>query len=123
MGYCGFIGWITGYPEVKTEIKQNLEKMYQGDEFEVTSVSYSDNLKGYNFKATDITRDITNKGSYFPQTNTIWANGFMWSVVLGQWRDIFEPYIKKISNNYLIIGGIMSPEKATDFRKIFIPRC
>jgi hypothetical protein len=63
LGYSGLIGWITGYPEVKAKIEQRLEQKYHGDKFEVSGVSYSDNLGGYNFKAKDVTRDKNLSGS------------------------------------------------------------
>ncbi|WP_150466542.1 hypothetical protein [Francisella sp. SYW-9] len=116
MGYCSFIDWIQGYPEVKAEITKQLEDTCYGDKFEVWDITWSDNLGAYNFEAKDVTRNITEGGSYFPKTNTLYANGFMWSVVSGQWRDIFKPYIEKVSNNYLIIGGV-GTQDPVDYKK------
>ncbi|MBK2045048.1 hypothetical protein IB644_00545, partial [Allofrancisella guangzhouensis] len=81
---------------------------YQGDKFEVWDVSYSSNLGGYNFEYKPNDSDYTYKGSYFPKQDRLAANGYMWDRVSKQWRDIFDPYVKKIGGNYLIIGGLGS---------------
>jgi hypothetical protein len=108
MGYCGLMGWITGYPEVKAKIEQRLEQKYHGDKFEVSGVSYSDNLGGYNFEYKPTDSTATYNGSYFPKRDSVAANGYMWDSISKQWRDIFEPYVKELGSNYLIFGGLGS---------------
>ncbi|MFC4892175.1 hypothetical protein ACFPDQ_03835 [Pseudofrancisella aestuarii] len=110
MGYCGFIDWIQGYPEVKEKIEQKLEQQYHGEKFDVSGISYSDNLGGYNFdyKPSDKKSDAEYSGSYFPKTDRLLATGYMWSSIGKQWQDMFKPYIDKVGTNYLIIGGLGS---------------
>ena len=110
LGYCGLIDWATGYPEIKEKIEQKLEQKYHGDKFEVWDVSYSDNLGGYNFdyKPDNKKSDTKYSGSYFPKNDSVAANGYMWSSIGKQWRDMFTPYIEEVSNNYTTIGGMGS---------------
>ena len=110
LGYCGFIDWIKGYPEIKEKIEQQLEYQYNGEKFKVWGISYSDNLKGYNFdyKPKDSTSDYSYSGSYYLSDNSISATGYMWSSIGKQWRAIFKPYVEKVSSNYLLIGGLGS---------------
>ena len=110
LGYCGFIDWIKGYPEIKEKIEQQLEYQYNGEKFKVWGISYSDNLKGYNFdyKPKDSTSNYSYSGSYYLSDNSISATGYMWSSIGKQWRAIFKPYVEKVSNNYLLIGGLGS---------------
>ncbi|APC94455.1 hypothetical protein IBE10_07395 [Francisella tularensis subsp. novicida] len=109
MGYCGFIDWLTGYPEVKEKIEQGLEKKYNGEKFEVSGVSYSSNLGGYNFYFVPKDNpDDEYGGSYYPDSGVLAANGYMWSSVGKQWRAMVEPEVAKLSNDYLLMGGMGS---------------
>ncbi|MED7788159.1 hypothetical protein [Francisella sp. 19X1-34] len=105
MGYCGFIGWITGYPEVKAKIEKALEQKYHGDKFEVSDVSYSENLRAYNFKAKDITRDLISGGSYYETKDAV-VDDFKWMLVSAQWKELSKPIIEKYSKNYIMFGGL-----------------
>ena len=108
VGYCGFIDWIQGYPEVKEKLVQRLTEKYNGDKFEVLDLEYSNNLKGYNFKAKDISKDIVGEGSYFPKSNVIWANEFKQKMLEKNLDNMLKPYISQVSNNYLFAGSLNS---------------
>ncbi|WP_150468381.1 hypothetical protein [Francisella sp. SYW-9] len=105
MGYCGFIDWIQGYPDVKAKIEKALEQKYHGDKFEVSNVSYSDNLGGYNFDAKDITRDLSSKGSYFDKSKTL-MDSFGWSMNWAVWGDLFKPYTDKFGSNTVVYPSV-----------------
>ncbi|QUE31648.1 hypothetical protein [Francisella philomiragia] len=108
MGYCGLIDWITGYPEIKGKIEQRLEQKYQGEKFDVSDVSYSDNLGGYNFDYKPEGTDYTYRGSYLVNQDIVSANSYMNTKVSKQWKAIFVPYVSKVSDNYLFLGTLNS---------------
>ncbi|WP_150468242.1 hypothetical protein [Francisella sp. SYW-9] len=124
MGYCGFIDWITGYPKVKAKIEKQLEQKYQGDKFEVLDLEYSNNLKGYNFKAKDISKDLTAEGSYFPKTGIIWGNGFKKQMMQKYLEEMIKPYILEVSKNYYFSGFIsyVIPSPMTKYRSSMIDK-
>lgn len=105
MGYCGLMGWLTGYPEIKAKIEQRLEQKYHGDKFEVWDVSYSSNLGGYNFKAKDIDKDLESGGSCDEKENAV-VDNFRWMILSAQWKELLKPVITKYSNNYIMFGGL-----------------
>lgn len=119
MGYCGLMGWITGYPEVKEKIEQRLEQKYHGDNFEVSGVSYSDNLGGYNFKYKPVSSeyDRTYNGSYLEKRNILSANSYMKTKVTNQWIDIFQHSVDGVSKNNLIFGSL-DPQSPYQWRKM-----
>ncbi|QIW10357.1 hypothetical protein [Francisella sp. LA112445] len=119
MGYCGFIDWITGYPEVKAKIEKRLEQKYHGDKFEVWDVTWSDNLGGYNFKYKPINAeyDYTYKGSYLSKRDILSANNYMTTKVTHQWIDVFQPLVDKVSKNNLIFGSL-DPQSPYQWRKM-----
>ena len=108
LGYCGLMDWLTGYPEVKAKIEQRLEQKYQGDKFEVSGVSYSDNLGGYNFKYKPEDTDYTYKGSYIVDKDILSANSYMRTQVSNQWIGVFQSDVDKVSENNLIFGSLNS---------------
>ncbi|AJC48231.1 hypothetical protein IB642_07830 [Allofrancisella guangzhouensis] len=108
MGYCGLIDWLTGYPEVREKLSQRLTEKYNSDKFEILELTYSDNLKGYNFKAKDITKDITGSGSYFPESGVIAANVFKKEMLKRDLERILKPYISQVSDNYNFVAGFGS---------------
>ena len=124
MGYCGFIDWITGYPEVKEKLVQRLTEKYNGDKFEVLDLEYSNNLKGYNFKAKDISKDLTAEGSYFPKTGVIWGNGFKKQMMQKYLEEMIKPYILEVSKNYYFSGFIsyVIPSPMTKYRSSMIDK-
>ena len=108
MGYCGFLDWATGYPDIKEKIEQRLEQKYQGDKFEVSDISYSDNLDGYNFDYKPEGTDYTYRGSYLVNQDIVSANSYMNTKVSRQWQAIFKPFMNKVSDNYLFLGTLNS---------------
>ncbi|API86506.1 hypothetical protein [Francisella uliginis] len=119
MGYCGFMDWVQGYPEVKVKIEKALEQKYHGDKFEVWDLSYSDNLGGYNFKYKPINAeyDYTYKGSYLSKRDILSANSYMTTKVAYQWIDEFQPLVDKVSKNNLIFGSL-DPQSPYQWRKM-----
>ncbi|APC91550.1 MULTISPECIES: hypothetical protein [Francisella] len=106
MGYCGFIDWLTGYPEVREKIEKRLEEKYPGDKFEVWDVSYSSNLGGYNFKAKDLSyKDLESGGSYYEKSNKVVDNFGQYKQNL-DWKALFKPYVDSVSTNNLIVPNI-----------------
>lgn len=110
IGYCGFIDWIQGYPEVKAKIEKQLEHKYHGENFDVWDLSYSENLGGYNFKYKPINAkyDYTYKGSYLSKRDILSANNYMTTKVAYQWIDEFQPLVDKVSKNNLVFGSLNS---------------
>ena len=51
IGYCGFIDWAKGYPDIKEKLNQRLEENHKGDKFKITSLDYVSNAGHYNFEA------------------------------------------------------------------------
>lgn len=108
MGYCGLMGWITGYPEVKEKLTQRLTEKYNGDKFEIQSLDYVSNAGYYNFEAKDVTKDITGEGSYFPKNGAIAANTFKWDMLSRDLEKALKPYISQVSDNYDLYGKFSS---------------
>ena len=106
MGYCGLLDWATGYPEVKEKIEQRLEQKYKGDKFEVSDVSYSSNLGGYNFTAKDLNYDdLESGGSYYEKSNKV-VDNFGNAKQAMDWKALFRPYVDEVTKNNFIRASI-----------------
>ena len=104
IGYCGFIDWATGYPEIKEKLNQRLEENYKGDKFEITSLDYVSNTGYYNFEAKDLTNGIEGGGSYFPDSGRIAANVFKEKMIDKNLEKMLRPFISQVSDNYYFKG-------------------